>query len=469
MHNYKWLKYKLALLVLMGTLSSCLVTKKYKAPELTEANYLFRLDSLAAQKTDMPVQSWKEFFKDPVLIGYIDTALVYNKDNQIAFHNLAKFQAKFKQDRAAYLPAVDLNASAQRQKQAENSQFGSFFSEPFVQYDLSGTLSWEADIWGKINSQKLASKAQFAQSLTAQQALQNRLIASIADHYYRLLEADRRKLLLEQTLVLREQSVFTQQALKESGQANSLAVSQAEGQLFQAKLLLTEVEDQIFTLENNLSLLIGKPLAVVKRSRLDVQEDPEFVALSLPLELLANRPDVKEAELEYRSFFEAHNVAKASLYPNISLSANGGYQSLDAETWIRPTSLFNTLTAGITQPLFNRRRLRTQKITAQANMEQSLLRFQQKVLEASVELSNVLKSYEKSAEKKAILKEQENILQTSFSDAQALQDAGMANYMDVLNAQERLLNTQLQLIQTDAQHLQNAVTLYRALGGGVKQ
>lgn len=455
--------------LLMATfISACVVTKKYEAPEISETDYLFRLDSLAQENNEpFEIEQWREFFTDSILVSYIDTALVHNNNNQIALKTIEKFNAQFKQGRAKQLPTIDAGASIQRQQQAENSQFGSFFSEPFTNHDFSGTISWEADIWGKINSQRLASKARFSKSITAQQTVQTLLIANIANTYYQLLSADKRKELLIKTVKIRQESVETQKALKESGQTNSVSVSLAKSQLLQAQVLLNDVENLIFTLENELVLLTGKSTRTIERSSLDAQASRTDFQVGLPMEVLSNRPDVKEAELDFRSFFEEYNVAKAAMYPNIRLSASAGFQSLAFSSWIDPSSLFNTLTAGVTQPIFNGRQLRTQKEVAKIDMEQSLLRFQQTVLNASLEVSNLLKTQELTTAKLNLLTQQESALNQSFADSKALLDAGLTNYLDVLIAQGNLLDVQLQHLATTSVQLQNEVNIFRALGGGI--
>jgi NodT family efflux transporter outer membrane factor (OMF) lipoprotein len=453
--------------LLLGLLvSSCKVTKKYTPPTINEGNYLFRLDSLTNQGIPIAKMAWKAYYQDPFLQNYIETALQNNFDNQTAFKNIERFTAMIKEKKSAFQPTFTLNAEVQRQKQAGNSQFGSFFSNAFYQFTLNGNLAWEADIWGKIKSQQLATQAQFEKSITAQKTLQTIIIANVANTYYQLLAADKNKKILSQTILLRTESLKTIQNLKASGQGNILAVNQSEAQVEQVKIQLTDIDNQIFTLENALMLLIGTTFEQIERSTLDQQEISEDFQIGLPLEIVSNRPDVKEAELDFRSFFENHNVATASMYPTLKLSANLGFQSLDATSLIKGSSFFNTLMGGISQPILNQRRLKTQKELAKNDMEQSLLRFQKKVFEASVEVSNSLKDLETKRKNELALKAQTALLSKSLDDAKELLKYGFVNYLDVLNAQANLLNAQLQLVQTNMQKLQATTVVYRAVGGG---
>ena len=447
-------------------LSSCLITKKYTQPVWDEAD-LFRVENVAVTDSlEAPIQ-WKTFFNDSVLITYIDSALANNYDNLIAFKTIERFEALYKQGKAGSLPTFDIEANGQRQQQAENSQFGSFFSEPFSQYTVTGRLSWEADIWGKIKSQKLASQARFNSSVTAQKAMQTQLISSISTTYYQLLEADESRNILEENIRIREENLVTIQYLKAAGKSNSLAVSQSEAQLEQTKTALNLAKQRVFNLENALVLLIGKPLKEFERSSLAEQHPEDILAKGFSGEVIRNRPDVQRAELNFRASFEDYNVSKAAMYPTLKLSAEAGFQSLDLSTWLTPTSLFNTLTAGITQPVFNRRRLKTEKEVAQIQMDQSLLEFKKVVLTSSVEVSNELKAYQIQSDNVVALEHQEEILIKSLSDSQELLKGGFIDYLNVLIAQENLLKIQIELAKARSGKMQSLAMVYKSIGGGV--
>ncbi len=461
-------RYYIGLIIAIGfLLNSCVATKRYKTPEI-ENNYLFRLDSLTNDGDQLTELDWEIFFKDAVLKNYIEDALLYNQDNKITLKNIEIFTAQFKKGKAGYLPTLELESTVQRQEQSKNTQFGSFANGIQTQYTLGSNLSWELNLWGKITSQKLASKAEFEQSLTAQKLLQTQLIANVANTYYQLLEADKRKHILNQTINVRKENLETLENLNKSGLSNSLAVSQAAAQLSQAKVLLNTTENQIFALENTMVLLIGKPVSIIKRSKLGVQDTLETFQVGLPMEILSNRPDVKEAELEFKALFENYNVSKASMYPTIKLSANIGFQSLETSSWFKSDSFFNTLIGGVTAPIFNGRTLRTQKEVSKIQMEQSLLRFQKTVLAASIEVSNAIQDYNTQSKNVEALKIQEELLSKSFDDSKELLNAGFVNYLEVLTAQENLLNTQLEYAQVVSQKMQTITTLYRAVGGGTK-
>ena len=444
-------------------LTSCLATKKYTSPEVTSI-HMFRLDSLSGDTTNINQLEWKQFFSDQILIGYIDSALNNNYNNQIAYENIVQARAGFKQGKAGFLPSLDIKAEGSRRE----TNFPAPVDNTSESFELSGMLSWELDLWGKINSQYKSSKADYLRSVTAQKVIQTQLIVEVASTYYQLLEAVERKEILVQNIQVREESLQTIKSLKEAGMQNQLAVNQSKAQLDLTRTMLTDAEYQVFTLENSLSILLGKPIKDLKRSSFDDQIIPLQINGNLPASVLANRPDVKEAELEFRSFFEKFNVAKASMYPSIQLTAMAGYQSGEIDNWLDPDAFFTNLIGNLTQPLFRKRSLRTQKEIAESQMKQSLYRFQQKVLESGVEVSNALRKYNTQSIQLDDYISQEEHLNLALGNARELLKNGFANYLEVLNVQENLLNVKLQRVSAQSQKLQSAVMVYKALGGGVK-
>lgn len=455
-------------LITTGLLSSCMATKSYEAPKVEEG-YLFRLDSLQAQnEASTALINWRDFFSDSLLLAYIDTALAGNYSNLQALERITAAEAYFKQSRLEYLPSVEAQAQAQRQDLAPNSQFGSFFDGVVRQYELSATLSWEADLWGRITSQKNVQQALFEQSVTAQQLIRTQLINAVARNYFQLAAADERLTFIEKQIELRKSSVNTISDLKEAGQTTQLAINQAEAQLLEARILKVEVERQIFKLENQMLILLGKKQQDLARNPLDQQSLADNFSAGIYLEMLANRPDVKEAELNYRANFEEVNVARASFYPSIRITATGGYQSLDISQLISPASVFTNLIVGLAQPIFMRGQLLTQMKVAKAMLNESEFAFRETLLTASMEVSSSLKDYQTEQQKLKYRNEQVQELNEGLENAETLLRSGYANYLEVLNVQENLLNSQLSKTEAELARLNAAADLFRALGGGTE-
>ena len=459
---------KVALLLIVAlTLQSCFVAKDYVRPDLeTETEALYRTENLPTDSVSIADVSWKTLFTDQYLQQYIEEGLQNNMDVRIALQQIIAAQAYAKQGKAGYLPSVNIGANWSHQELSKNSQFGSFFSGSIDQYDATANLSWEADIWGKIRSNKRATQAAYLQSVAGHQAVKTQLISSIANTYYNLLALDEQLKITKETIATRDSSVTTIKALKEAGQVTQIAVDQNIAQYNSARALQVDIGTAIFKTENTLSILLGKAPQHFERSSLDFQNIEQDIVLGVPALLLSNRPDVMAAEYDLIQFFELTNVARSNLYPSLTLTASGGFQSLELDKLFNANSLFANIIGGLTQPLFNQRRLKTQKEVAIAQQEQSLLQFKKTLLVAGSEVSNALFSYESETSKFEFRKNEVEALRTAETNSEELLKNGYANYLDLLTARELALNAELNIIDSKLQQLVSVVDLYEALGGG---
>ncbi|RLJ67188.1 NodT family efflux transporter outer membrane factor (OMF) lipoprotein [Lacinutrix venerupis] len=455
------------ILVVALTLQSCFVAQDYVRPDLnTETEALYRTDNLPTDSVSIADVSWKKLFTDQYLQQYIEEGLQNNMDVRIALQQILAAQAYVKQGKAGYLPSVSVGANATHQELSENSQFGSLFNGAIDTYDITANLSWEADVWGKIRSNKRATQAAYLQSVAGHQAVKTQLISSIANTYYNLLALDAQLEITKQTIQTRESGVTTIKALKDAGQVTQVAVDQNIAQYNSARALQVDIETAIFKTENTLSILLGKTPQHFERSSLDIQKIEQELVLGVPTTLLSNRPDVMAAEYDLIQSFELTNVAKSSLYPSLKLTASGGLESLELDKLLNANSLFATLIGGITQPIFNQRALKTQKEVAIAQQEQALLTFKKTLLVAGGEVSNALFSYESEVKKFEFRKNEVEALRTAEANSNELLKNGYANYLDLLTARESALSAELNVIDSKLQQLVSVVDLYEALGGG---
>ena len=455
------------ILVVALTLQSCFVAQDYVRPDLdAETQALYRTENLPTDSISIADVSWKNLFTDQYLQQYIEEGLQNNMDVRIALQQILAAQAYAKQGKAGYLPSVSVGANATHQELSENSQFGALFSGGIDTYDITANLSWEADIWGKIRSNKRATQAAYLQSVAGHQAVKTQLISSIANTYYNLLALDAQLEVTKQTIVTRESGVKTIKALKDAGQVTQVAVDQNIAQYNSAKALQVDIEVAIFKTENTLSILLGKTPQTFERSSLDIQNIDQDIVLGVPATLLSNRPDVMAAEYGLINSFELSNVAKSNLYPSLTLTASGGLESLDVDNLINANSIFANIIGGITQPIFNQRKLKTQREVAFAQQEQALLRFKQTLLVAGSEVSNALYTYKSETKKFEFRKNEVEALRTAEANSNELLKNGYANYLDLLTARESALNAELNIINSQLQQLVSIVDLYEALGGG---
>ncbi|AIZ40811.1 efflux transporter outer membrane subunit [Cellulophaga baltica] len=466
--NRKNITKTMLLGVVLVTLQGCFVARDYKRPELAETEALYRTDNLPTDSVSMADVSWKTMFTDPYLSEYIEEGLENNMDVRIALQQMIAAQAYAKQGKAGYFPTLSVGANYTRQEFSENSQFGSLFTGGLDTYDVTADLSWEADIWGKIRSNRRASQADYLQNVAGHQAVKTQLISSIANTYYNLLALDAQLEVTKETIATRESGVATIKALKDAGQVTQVAVDQNVAQYNSARALQVDIEAAIFKAENTLSILLGKTPQKFERSSLDTQSMDQEMKLGVPTTLLRNRPDVMAAEYALIKDFELTNVANSSFYPSLTLTASGGLQSLELDKLFNANSLFATIVGGLTQPLLNQRKLKTQKEVALANQESSLLNFKKTLLVAGSEVSNALYTYEAETKKFEFRKNEVEALRTAEANSEELLKNGYANYLDLLTARQSALSAELNIIDSKLQQLVAIVDLYEALGGGWK-
>ncbi|EPR70306.1 RND efflux system, outer membrane lipoprotein CmeC [Winogradskyella psychrotolerans RS-3] len=456
------------LLIVAITLQSCFVAQDYVRPELeAETETLYRTDNLPTDSISMADVSWKTLFTDQYLQQYIEEGLQNNMDVRMAIQQMVAAEAYAKQGKAGYLPSVNVGTNWTHQELSKNTQFGAFLSDRSTdQFDITANLSWEADIWGKIRSNKRATQAGYLQSVAGHQAVKTQLISSIANTYYSLIALDAQLEVTKQTIATRESGVETIKALKDAGQVTQVAVDQNIAQYNNAKALQVDIETAIFKTENTLSILLGKSGQDFERNSLDIQEIEQDIKLGVPATLLSNRPDVMAAEYSLIQSFELTNVANSNLYPSLTLTAAGGLQSLELDDLFSANSLFANIVGGLTQPLLNQRKLRTQKEVAIAQQEQALLQFKKTLLVAGSEVSNALFSYESETKKFEFRKNEVEALRTAEANSEELLKNGYANYLDLLTARQSALSAELNIIDSQLQQLVSIVDLYEALGGG---
>lgn len=446
-------------------LQSCFVAKEYSRPETVVETEYYRTDKLPQDSLSLASVSWKELFTDAQLQNYIEEGLQNNIDIRIAIQQISAAEAYLKQGKAGYFPTLNGNATYTRQELSENSQFGSQFST-LDQYQISGGLSWEADIWGKIRSNKRAFQASYLQTVAAHKAVKSRLVANIASTYYQLLALDEQIRITEETIETRTNSLETTEALKEAGNVTEVGVKQTEAQLYTAQAILIDLKTQSKLLENTMSILLGSPMKEIARGELENQEINTELKTGVPAQLLRNRPDVIAAEYNLVNAFELTNVARSNFYPSLTLNATGGLQSLDIDNLFSASSLFATITGGLMQPIINGRKIRTQYEVSQAQQEQARLDFKFAILNAGKEVSDAMYSYEAATEKIDVKEKEYEAYSLSTDYSEELLNNGLANYLEVLRARENALNSSLDLVSAKNNQLQAVVDLYEALGGG---
>jgi len=459
-------------LILAASLSSCVVGKKYQRTDLNTPGHFRTTLAVTADSVQLP---WRTFFREPQLISLIEKALNNNNEVAVAVKNIEQLDLAVKQARMGLLPTVNLNAGASRAWLSKNSLNGSL-SEQFIgtsyMDDYSATLqvSWEADIWGKTKMQKEAAIANYFGQQENLYALKTRIISQVAQAYYNLISLDEQLKIARQNIALSDSTLHMLQLQYNAGQINSLAVDQAEAQKKTAELLVPLAMQNIAVQENALSILCGSyPDRIVREGSFAKAKPNAAFASAIPAQLLSRRPDVKSAEYAVVGANARTGLAKAAMYPAFSLTPQIGANSFRFNRWFDlPGSMTRTLAINLTQPVFQKRALRTGYENAVLDQKIAVIQFKQTMLTAVGEVSDAMARSAGASERIILAQERTALLNKATNDALKLYKSGMATYLEVITAQNNRLQNDLEAITIQLEQLNAVTDLYRALGGGVE-
>lgn len=459
--------------LVMLFLAGCKVSKDVSLP-IDAAPAAYRSSSAADTSTIADIQ-WTHFFNEENLQRLINSAITNNYDMQVAVKNVEAAQLIVKQSRLGHLPEASLQATGSINRPSDASLNGlslsKFVGKSYIEdYSASAVLSWEADIWGKIKAQKDKALAAYLQTIEARKAIQTGLVASVAQGYYNLLMLDAQIAIAKKNLLLNDSTLNIIKLQYNAGQVTALAVEQATAQRLVAAQLIPQLEQNVALQENALSVLTGiMPAAIKRTGTISNISFSDQLSAGVPSSLLHNRPDVRARALELTIANANTGIAKANLYPSLSITASGGINAFKVSNWFAiPASLFAAAAAGITQPLFQQKQLKTQYELSKVQREKAVIQFRQSVLTAVGEVSDALAKGGKLQEQQSIAATRVNTLQQATGNANLLFKNGMADYLEVITAQTNVLQAELQLAVLKKEQLDARIELYRSLGGGWK-
>ena len=406
---------------------------------------------------DLP---WEKVFTDPYLQSLIRLGLERNVDLQTALLKVQEARASLMTSRLSYLPSLTL--APQGGVSSFDKKQGSW------SWSLPVSASWEIDLFGKLLNTKRAAKAALMQSEAYQQAVQTQVVAAIANYYFSLLMLDEQLQITETTSVLWAKNVETMKAMKEAAMVNEAGVVQSQANYHAVMASIADLKDQIRQVENSLSLLLRQAPQHIERGQLKKQHLPVILEAGVSVQLLAKRPDVKAAEMALAGTYYNANEARAAFYPSLTISGTYGWTNQAGNMILNPGKMIASALGSLTQPLFYRGANIARLKIAKAQQQEAMLSFEQAILNAGADVSDALSLYESAKQKSLQRTEQINALQKSVEYTQELLTLGTSTYLEVLTAQQSLLNAQLSGVSDRYQQLQAVVNLYHALGGGVK-
>jgi outer membrane protein, multidrug efflux system len=441
------------------TLSSCGIYTKYQ-PTANVPEQLFGADVVATDTLgNIGTFGWRKFFSDPQLQALLEQGLQNNTDLQSAQWRVEEARASLGAARLAYLPSFAL---------APQGTISSFDAGKAIQtYSLPVTSAWELDIFGRLTNANRRAKALYAQSQEYELAVRTQLIANMANAYYTLLMLDAQLRISEETETKWKESVRTMKALKEAGLGNEAGLAQTEATYYSICTVVYDLKEQISQVENSLCLMLGETPQTIRRGNLEGQIILQNLPVGIPLQILANRPDVRSAELGLAQAFYATNEARSAFYPTITLSGSAGWTN-DAGVILNPGKLLLTAVGSLTQPLFNKGQNVARLKIAKAQQEEAKLAFTQALLNAGAEVNNALKQNQTARDKAGLYTHQIASLEKAVASTQLLMRHGSSTYLEVLTAQQTLLTAQLTQVSNRFQEIQGIINLYQSLGGGRK-
>lgn len=427
-------------------LSSCNIYRKFEQPEMNIADSYRNPDETVSSDTaSIAFLEWTEIYTDPNLQTLINYALENNTDLLIAIEKVNEAKAALMSSKLAFFPSVGLSLPTNLSYSSGNT---------VVSYDASVTASWEIDLFGKLLNSKRKAQVVMLQNQEYQQAVRTQLIATIADYYFNLLALDKQLniyLVTEQSWAV---SVETIKAMKEGGMTTEAAVAQYEAYHASIAAAIPEIKAAIKKQENALSALLGNYPGTITRGKLDDQKVDFDIQAGVPMQLLANRPDVKNAEHNLAAMYYNTNVARSSFYPSIVIDGSLGW------------NIAINAVASLTQPIFYRGANKARLEIAKAQEEEARLQFKQALIDASMEVSNALITYDSELKKELARNVQIVSLYNAVEYTNELLKLGTSTYLEVLDAQQSLLSALISKTEDQLNKLNAITSLYHALGGG---
>jgi NodT family efflux transporter outer membrane factor (OMF) lipoprotein len=447
----------ITLITVTALLSSCGIYTSYHRPAI-QTEGLYGKTDLAVDTLSVGRIYWQDFFTDPFLQTLIEKGLNQNTDLQIARLRVTEAEVSLHAAKLAFFPSLFFTPGG---------ALSSFDRQSTVKsWQIPLVASWEPDLFGKIQNAKQRNRVALEQSEAWQQAVQTRLIANIANLYYTLLMLDAQLAISEETAGKWEENVRTTKAMKNAGMMTEASVSQMEANRYAIDASLLSLRRQLNEVENTLSVLLGDTPQRITRGRLDSQSLPQEVAVGIPVELLSNRPDIKSAEQALAQSFYATNEARAAFYPSITLNGIAGWTNEVGSMIVNPGKFLWSIAGSLTQPVFNRGINKAMLKIAESRQKESLLSFRQSLLNAGIEVNDALTRWQTARQRIEIDQKQIRSLETAVKSTQLLMKHGSSTYLEVLTAQETLLQAQLTCTIDCFDEIQGMINLYHALGGG---
>lgn len=447
--------------LLMG---SCGLYSKYERPEVETTglvrDWVSATDTLAVNDTtsfgNLP---WRQVFTDPLLQALIQQGLDHNVNMLNAALNVKMVEEQLKVAKLAFVPQFTFTP------QAAISSWD--FGKATQTYSLPINASWTVDLFGNLLNQKRSAQMALLATKDYQVMVKTQVVCGIANLYYTLLMLDQQLEIINDMAALTKDTWDMMKLQMELGRYRSTSVQSSEAAYYKVLAQAEDMKRQIREAENALSILIGQPAQQITRGNLQDQSLPEEFSTGVGLQLLANRADIHYAEMNLAQCFYDINTARSRFYPSISISGNGAYTN-NHGIIVNPGKILASAVASLVQPIFMNGQLTAGLRVAEAKYQQAYNNWQNSILQAGSEVSNALVAYNSNKTKGELDAHQVEVLKLNVEHTKMLVSQSSSTYLEVIQAQNSLLNAQISLVTDDFNKMQAVVSLYQALGGGGK-
>ena len=420
---------------------------------------------------------WASYFKDPLLVSLIDTALKNNQELNITLLEIEMSKNEIMARKGEYLPFLNFRGGAGPDRAGKYTWDG--FSEEDLKANPSrgpkyigdfmagAYFSWELDVWKKLRTATKAAGIRYLSTVEGKNFMVTNIITEIASSYYELIALDNLLAIVQQNLDLQSSALNVVKLEKEAAKVSQLAVNRFEAQLLNTKNLQYEIQQKVVEAENRINFLLGRFPQPVKRDASvfnNLVPDPIFTGL--PSQLLENRPDIRQAELNLAATKLDVQIAKANFYPSFSLNAGLGFQAFNPLHLISPESILYNLAGDMVAPLVNKNAIKATYFNANASQIQAVYQFEKSILNAHIEVMNQLSKMDNFSKSYETKSKEVDILTQSITISNNLFRSARADYIEVLLTQREALESKIDLIEIKLKQLEAKVNIYKALGGG---
>ncbi|PZR23509.1 MAG: RND transporter [Citrobacter freundii] len=423
---------------------------------------------------------WRQFFNDPNLVTLIDTALKNNQELNITLQEIEIARNEIRLRQQPLLPSVTLGGGVGVEKVGRYTSQGAGdatteikpgkeMPDPLGDFRVAAVANWEVDIWKKLRNSKKAAVTRYLATVEGKNFVITNLIAEIADSYYELLALDNQLEIVKQNIALQQNALEIIKVQKEAARATELAVQKFQAEVLKTQSLEYDIAQQIKETENKINFLLGRYPQDIVRTKNILGLTPSAVQSGIPSQLLANRPDIRQAELELAASKLDVKVARAEFYPSFGISAGVGFQAFNPTYLFRmPESILYSIAGDIAGPLINKNAIKAEFYSANARQLQALYNYEKTILNAYIEVATQLSNISNLEKSYGLKSQQVDALTRSIDISGDLFKNARADYLEVLMTQRDALEAKLELIETKKDQMSAVVRVYRGLGGGWK-